>query len=106
MEKRNEKAKEAALQIIFLEEGVLKICDRFTEEKPCRNMTLIKLLCSFIEIPLRHGSSPVNLLYIFRTPFYKNTFGGLFLKLVALEEISKNNDNYLWWSCFMKRVLH
>ena len=27
----------------------------------------------------RHGCSPVNLLHIFRTPFYKNTYGGLLL---------------------------
>ena len=31
------------------------------------------LLCNFIEITLRHGCSPVNLLYIFRTPFTMNT---------------------------------
>ena len=34
----------------------------------------------FIEIALRHGCSPVNLLHIFRTPFLKNTSGWLFLK--------------------------
>ena len=28
---------------------------------------------NFTEIALRHGCSPVNLLYIFRTPFLKNT---------------------------------
>ena len=33
----------------------------------------------FIEIALRHGCSPVNLLHIFRTTFLKNTSGGLFL---------------------------
>ena len=33
----------------------------------------------FIEITLRHGCSPVNLLHIFKTPFLKNTFGGLLL---------------------------
>ena len=31
---------------------------------------------NFIEISLRH-LTPVNLLYIFKTPFYKNTIGGL-----------------------------
>ena len=29
----------------------------------------------FIEIALRHGFSPVNLLHIFRIPFPKNTPG-------------------------------
>ena len=37
--------------------------------------------CDFSKkITLWHGCSPVNLLYIFRTPFYKNTYGGLLLK--------------------------
>ena len=40
-----------------------------------------KLQSNFIEITLRHGFSPVNLLHIFRTPFSKNTSGGCFLKL-------------------------
>ena len=34
---------------------------------------------NFIEIALRHGYSPVNLLYIFRTTFSKNTSGWLLL---------------------------
>ena len=39
-----------------------------------------KLLCSFIEITLPYGCSPVNLLHIFKTPFYKNTYRDLLLK--------------------------
>ena len=35
---------------------------------------------NFIEIVLRHGCSPVNLLHIFRTPFYKNTSGWVLLR--------------------------
>ena len=31
---------------------------------------LIKLQSNFIEITLRHGCSPVNLLHIFKTPFF------------------------------------
>ena len=31
----------------------------------------------FIEIALRHGCSPVNLLHIFRTPFFRSTSGWL-----------------------------
>ena len=37
------------------------------------------LLCNFFEIALWHGCSPLNLLYIFRTSFPKNTSGGLLL---------------------------
>ena len=39
-----------------------------------------KLLCNFIEIALQHGCSAENLLHISRTPFPKNTSGGLLLK--------------------------
>ena len=36
----------------------------------------IKSQSKFIEITVRHGCSPVNLLHIFSTPFPKNTSGG------------------------------
>ena len=36
---------------------------------------------NFIEITLRHGCSPVNLLHNFRTPLPKNTSGRLLLKI-------------------------
>ena len=35
------------------------------------------MLCNFIEMALRHGCSPTNLLDIFRIPFPKNTNGWL-----------------------------
>ena len=57
---------------VIVEKDVLKICSEFTREHPCRSVISIKLLCNFIEITLRHGCSPVNLLQIFRTPFRKN----------------------------------
>ena len=41
--------------------------------------------CDFnkvIEIAFRHGCSFVNLLHIFRTPFDKSTYEGLFLLVV------------------------
>ena len=65
---------------VFIREDVLKICSKFTGEHPCRSVISIKLLCNFIEITLRHGFSPVNLLHIFRKPFPKNTSGRLLLK--------------------------
>ena len=67
---------------VFLIKGVLKICSKFTGEHPCRSANWIKLLCNFIEIALWHGCSPVNLLYIFKTPFPKNTSEGLLLQIV------------------------
>ena len=62
---------------VFLGKGVLNICSKFTGEHPCQSAISIKLLCNFIEIALRHGCSPVNLLHIFRTFFLKNTSGWL-----------------------------
>ena len=72
---------------VFLGKGVLKICSKFTEEHPCRSVTSRKLLCNFIEIALWHGFSPVNLLHMFRTPFYKNTSGRLLLTLIILHPL-------------------
>ena len=46
---------------VFLEKGVLKICSKFTGEHPCRSAISINLLCSFHEIALQHGFSPLNL---------------------------------------------
>ena len=65
---------------VFLEKGILKIYSKFTGEHSCWSAISIKLLCNFIEIALRHGCSPVNLLHIFRTPFVKNTSGWLLLQ--------------------------
>ena len=64
---------------VFLRKGVLKIYSNFTGEHPCRSAISIKLLCNFIEIALRYGCSPVKMLYIFRTPFPKNTSEPLLL---------------------------
>ena len=46
---------------------------------------LLCSLCNFIEITLRHGCSPVNLLHIFRIPFLKNTSGELLLEIKMIE---------------------
>ena len=50
-------------------------------------------LCNFIEITLRHGYSPANLLHIFRTPVPKNTFGGLLLCLYHVTLALRANLN-------------
>ena len=66
---------------VFLLKGILKICSKLTGEHTCRSVISIKLLCSFIEISLRHGCSLVNLLHNLRTPFPMNTSGLLLLLL-------------------------
>ena len=58
--------------------GILK--KRYSKNMPqIYTRTSMPLLCNFIEIALRHGYSLVNLFHIFRTPFPKNTCGGLLL---------------------------
>ena len=39
-----------------------------------------------LQVTLRHGCSPVYLLYIFRTPFRENTTGGLLLQTDFIKE--------------------
>ena len=46
------------------------------------NKVALQLYCNFIELALWHGCSPVNLLYIFRTSFSKNTSGWLLLHII------------------------
>ena len=70
---------------VFLGKGILKICSRFKGEHSCRNAISVKLLCNFIEIALRHGCSPVNLLHILRAPSPKNTSGRLLLSFMYLK---------------------
>ena len=62
---------------MFLGQDVLKTCSKFIGEYPCQSVISIELLCNFIEIALRRGCSPVNLLHIFRTAFPKNHSVGL-----------------------------
>ena len=72
--------------------GVLKICRKFKGEHSCQSVISIMLqICfanlqsNFIEITLRHGYSPVNLLHIFRTRLYKNVYEEL-LRLFILNK--------------------
>ena len=61
---------------VFLRKGVLEIYSKFTGEHPYHSVISMNLQ---IETTLQHRCSPVNLLHIFRTPFPKNTSGGMLL---------------------------
>ena len=65
---------------------------------PMPKCDFIKLLCDFIEITLLHGCSPVNLLHIFRAPFYKNTSEWLLLLIKTI--IPAVLDKMLSWEYF------
>ena len=47
--------------------------------KPLPKCSFNKVASNFIKIAIQHGCTPGNFLHIFRTPFYKNTYGGLLL---------------------------
>ena len=64
---------EVALQGCFYKKLPRKIWSKFTGEHPCQSVISVKLQSNFLEITLRHGCSPVNLLHIFKTPFPKNS---------------------------------
>ena len=92
---------------LFLGKGVLKLCRKFAGEHICRCVVSLKLQSNFIEITLRHGCSPVNLLHIFRTPLPMNTSGWLLLKVLSsvnsiyLE--NKNSPSLVQSSSFINR---
>ena len=65
-----------------------------------------KVFCNFTEIPLRYGYSPVNLLHIFRTSFYKNTYGRLLLLLSETVTIGKNFLNLSVTHSFNKQPVN
>ena len=81
---------------MFLGKGV-KVCCKFTGEHPS---DFSELLCNVIEIALRHGCSPVNLLHVVRTPFPKNSSE----ELLLLFENDESEDRFLFfpilWFCF------
>ena len=82
---------------VFLRKGVLKICGKFIGEHPCPSLISIKLQSNFIEITLRHGCFPVNLLHIVRTPYPRNTFGWLLILIVVFILM-------LYWKIFALQI--
>ena len=70
---------------VFPGKKVLKICSKFTGEHSSRSAISIKLQRKFIEITLRHGCPPVNLLHIFRTPVFKTNSGRMLLMSCSIK---------------------
>ena len=77
----------SSLLEMFLRKGVLKICSKLTGEHPYRRAISISMpKCDFnVEIAIRYGCSPVNLLHIFRTPFLRKSSGWLLMYLHYFE---------------------
>ena len=69
--------KESALHRCSYKKVFLKYAANRTSMPNC-DFNSINLQSNFIEIALRHGHSPVNLLHTFRT-HYRKTSGGLLL---------------------------
>ena len=72
---------------VFLWKSVPKISSIYTGKNPCQSAISIKMQSNFIEIALRHGCSPINLLHIFRTPFPRNTSRWLLLKVGVTQKL-------------------
>ena len=62
-------------------------------------------LCNFIEIALWYGCSPVNLLYIFRTPFPRKTSGWLILFIVCFAASFRNIKSTSSYSFFKNKYI-
>ena len=80
----------------------------FLEKRCFENMQQIwrriPISRNFIEITLRHGCSPANLLHIFRTPFPKNTFGGAASEIYYSEK--KSPIKLYFFLCFVLHEKH
>ena len=63
------------------------------------------LLCNLLEIVLRHGCSPVNLLHIFKLPFLKNTSGRLLLKITHIRLLHILHVNILYTPYEFQKIL-
>ena len=72
---------------MFFWKGILKKRSKFTGEHPCWSVISINLQSNYIKITSGHGCSPVNLLCIFRTSYYRNTSEKLQLSL-GLETVT------------------
>ena len=70
---------------MLLGKGVLKICSKFTGEHPCRIAISIKLQskATLLNSHISIGCLSVNLLLIFKTPFFKKTTGRLLLLAIC-----------------------
>ena len=85
-----EKKQAAAVRGVFTKTCSEK-SSKFTGEHTCRSVISIKLLCSFIEIALRHGCKPVNLQHIFKTHL-----DGCFWKALLIKKaLCSLNPNFM-----------
>ena len=61
--------------------------------------------CDFNKVTLRHVCSPINLLRVFRTTFYKNTYGGLLLYCLPYIILTKQPGECLKKFLQLKRIV-
>ena len=89
---------------MFLRKGVLKIYSKFVREHPCRSAISKKLQSNFIEITLRHGCPPVNLLHIFLEHLFPGPpLGGCFCTFKNLYiSIAKTRSSHR--RCSLKKM--
>ena len=74
---------------VFFGKGVLKIYSLFSGEHPRQSVISVKLGSNFTEITVQQRYTPVNFLYIVRTPLYRSSRPKLFLGKSVLKIDSK-----------------
>ena len=79
---------------VFFEKRGLKKCSKFTGEHTCRSVISIKLLCFPLQLYSNHTYSSLNLLYIFKALFPKNTSGQLLLWIVKCPHNSRLKTSF------------
>ena len=78
----------AAVQRCSLEKVFWKYATKSQEYTHCWSAISVKQQKNFVEITLRHGCSPANLLHVFRTTFLKNLYGWLLLDICTSQASS------------------
>ena len=86
----------AAAQRCSLGKLFWKYATKSQENTNCRSAISVKQQKNFVEITLRHGCSPANLLHVFRTTFLKNLSGWLLLDICTSQASSTFSKMSFW----------
>ena len=96
--------------LVVLPEAALHRCSykklfwKYAANLQENNGVVFNKVAIFIEITLPHVCFPLNLLYIFRTPFYKNTYEGLLLYCLHVSFPRSSQEN-AWKKSTTKRIV-
>ena len=63
---------------------LLQICSMFTEEYPCKSVISIHYFAALLKSHSDISVLPERFMHIFRKTFYRNTYGGMLLKIISI----------------------